>query len=54
MLKDAKTVDTLAEFFVQGMQEIGYEGYLGYELCHPLPPIDGKPAGLDFADVAGG
>jgi sugar phosphate isomerase/epimerase len=37
--------------FVQGMQAIGYEGYLGYELCHPLPLIDGVPAGLDFADT---
>jgi hypothetical protein len=33
------------------MQEIGYEGYLGYELCHPLPAINGAPAGLDFADL---
>jgi hypothetical protein len=32
------------------MQEIGYDGYLGYELCHPLPPVNGAPAGLDFAD----
>jgi sugar phosphate isomerase/epimerase len=44
------TPETYYADFVQGMQEIGYEGYLGYELCHPLPPIDGKPAGLDFAD----
>ena len=32
------------------MDEIGYDGYIGYELCHPLPEINGKPAGLDFAD----
>lgn len=37
--------------FVQGMLEIGYEGYLGYELCHPLPLVDGQPVGLDFADT---
>ena len=37
--------------FAAGMQEIGYEGYLGYELCHPLPKIDGQPAGLEFADL---
>jgi sugar phosphate isomerase/epimerase len=36
--------------FVQGMQDIGYDGYLGYELCHPLPPVDGAPVGIDFAD----
>ena len=45
------TPETYYADFVQGMQEIGYEGYLGYELCHPLPPIDGEPAGLDFADT---
>jgi sugar phosphate isomerase/epimerase len=37
--------------FALGMQEIGYEGYIGYELCHPIPPVDGKPVGLDFADL---
>ena len=37
--------------FALGMQEIGYEGYTGYELCHPIPPVDGKPVGLDFADL---
>lgn len=36
--------------FADGMREIGYDGYTGYELCHPLPPIDGKPVGIDFAD----
>ena len=36
--------------FVQGMREIGYEGYIGYELCHPLPKVDGEPVGIGFAD----
>jgi sugar phosphate isomerase/epimerase len=36
--------------FAIGMQEIGYGGYIGYELCHPLPRIDGQPAGIEFAD----
>lgn len=36
--------------FAMGMRDIGYEGYIGYELCHPLPDVDGKPAGLDFVD----
>jgi sugar phosphate isomerase/epimerase len=36
--------------FVQGMREIGYEGYFGYELCHPLPNVDGAPVGIGFAD----
>ena len=37
--------------FAQGMQDIGYEGYTGYELCHPLPPVNGAPVGIDFADT---
>ena len=37
--------------FALGMQEIGYEGYIGYELCHPLPKVDGEPAGIEFADT---
>src|SRR3954466_5597127 len=37
--------------FAQGMRDIGYDGYTGYELCHPLPKIEGRPAGLDFADL---
>jgi sugar phosphate isomerase/epimerase len=36
--------------FARGMQDIGYEGYTGYELCHPLPPVNGAPVGIDFAD----
>jgi len=45
------TPETYYADFVQGMQEIGYDGYLGYELCHPLPPVNGEPVGLDFADT---
>jgi sugar phosphate isomerase/epimerase len=36
--------------FAAGMLDIGYNGYTGYELCHPLPSANGKPAGIDFAD----
>ena len=36
--------------FTAGMQDIGYGGYTGYELCHPLPLVDGRRVGLDFAD----
>jgi sugar phosphate isomerase/epimerase len=36
--------------FLRGMVDIGYEGYLGYELCHPLPQIDGVTVGLEFAE----
>ena len=41
--------DYYAEF-TEGMQDIGYAGYTGYELCHPLPPVNGQPVGLEFAD----
>jgi sugar phosphate isomerase/epimerase len=37
--------------FLRGMADIGYEGYLGYELCHPLPKVDGVTVGLEFADL---
>jgi len=37
--------------FAVGMRDIGYDGYTGYELCHPLPPIDGRAPGLEFADL---
>jgi sugar phosphate isomerase/epimerase len=37
--------------FVLGMRDIDYTGYIGYELCHPLPMINGEPAGIEFADT---
>jgi sugar phosphate isomerase/epimerase len=36
--------------FLKGMLDIGYEGYVGYELCHPLPQIEGVTVGLEFAE----
>jgi sugar phosphate isomerase/epimerase len=36
--------------FIRGLQETGYDGYIGYELCHPLPKVDGAAAGIDFVD----
>jgi sugar phosphate isomerase/epimerase len=35
--------------FVRAMREIGYRGYLSYELCHPLPVVDGKTVGIEYA-----
>jgi len=32
------------------MNEIGYSGYMSYELCHPLPVVDGQTVGIEFAD----
>ncbi len=39
---------SLAEML--GLLDIGYEGYAGFELCHPLPEINGQVVGLDFVD----
>lgn len=36
--------------FIRGMKEIGYNGYMGYELCHPLPVVDGQTVGIEFAE----
>lgn len=36
--------------FVKSMREIGYKGYIGYELCHTLPVVNGQTVGLEFAD----
>jgi sugar phosphate isomerase/epimerase len=35
--------------FVHAMRTIGYQGYLSYELCHPLPVVDGQTVGIDYA-----
>jgi sugar phosphate isomerase/epimerase len=36
--------------FALGMRQIGYDGYVGYELCHPLPKVNGRTVGIEFAD----
>jgi sugar phosphate isomerase/epimerase len=36
--------------FIRAMREIGYKGYLGYELCHPLPVKNGQTVDIGFAD----
>jgi sugar phosphate isomerase/epimerase len=33
-----------------GLFDIGYQGYAGFELCHPLPVENGQTVGLDFVD----
>jgi sugar phosphate isomerase/epimerase len=33
-----------------GLFDIGYRGYAGFELCHPLPVENGQTVGLDFVD----
>jgi hypothetical protein len=36
--------------FVHASIDAGYDGYIGYELCHPLPQENGRTVGLDFAE----
>ncbi len=36
--------------FVRAMREINYQGYIGYELCHPLPKVDGQTVGIEYAE----
>jgi len=36
--------------FIRAMHEIGYSGYLSYELCHPLPIVDGRTVGIEYAE----
>jgi sugar phosphate isomerase/epimerase len=45
------TPETYYAEFAQGMRDIGYDGFTGYELCHPLPKVDGQTVGLEFADL---
>ncbi len=33
-----------------GLLEIGYRGYAGFELCHPLPKVNGQTVGIEFVD----
>ncbi len=36
--------------FIRAMHEIGYSGYLSYELCHPLPKVRGRTVGVEYAE----
>jgi len=36
--------------FIRAMREIGYSGYLSYELCHSLPIVNGQTVGIEYAD----
>ncbi len=50
---DGKIIPKEDEFLadqVRGLLDIGYRGYLGYELCHPLPVVNGRLPGIDYVD----
>jgi len=36
--------------FIKAMNEIGYSGYMSYELCHSLPMVSGKTVGIEYAE----
>ncbi|MCI0660849.1 MAG: sugar phosphate isomerase/epimerase, partial [Acidobacteria bacterium] len=36
--------------FISLLEEIGYDGYFSYELCHPLLSEAHEPLGLDYVD----
>jgi len=35
--------------FARAMHDIGYHGYISYELCHQLPAVNGETVGIEFA-----
>jgi sugar phosphate isomerase/epimerase len=35
--------------FVRAMREIGYKGYMSYELCHELPVVNGQTVDIGYA-----
>ena len=49
MAWSAKTPTTYYRDFVRAMIEIGYEGYLSYELCHQLPVENGQTVDIEYA-----
>lgn len=36
--------------FLQALLETGYRGSIGFELCSPLPVVDGRTVGIEFVD----
>lgn len=38
--------------FVRALLEIGYRGWMNYELCHPLPVINGRTVGIEYVDAS--
>jgi sugar phosphate isomerase/epimerase len=44
------TAEEFSLAFVRAMREIGYQGYVGYELCHPLPVVNQQTVGVEYAE----
>lgn len=45
-----KKVEDYYPHFIRAMNSIGYEGWYSYELCHPLPVVNGQRVGIDFVE----
>jgi sugar phosphate isomerase/epimerase len=35
--------------FVRSMRDVGYQGYMSYELCHSLPVVNGQTVDISYA-----
>jgi sugar phosphate isomerase/epimerase len=51
---EIKKVEQYLPDFITAMNSIGYEGWYSYELCHPLPVVNGEKVGIDFVDNCAG
>jgi sugar phosphate isomerase/epimerase len=43
-------VEVYYPHFIKAMNSIGYDGWYSYELCHPLPVVNGERVGIDFVE----
>jgi len=49
--EDEQKAERYLPAFVNAMKGIGYEGWYSYELCHPLPVVNGEKVGIEFVDM---
>lgn len=45
-----KKVEVYYPQFIKAMNSIGYDGWYSYELCHPLPVVNGQRVGIEFVE----
>jgi sugar phosphate isomerase/epimerase len=51
---EIKKVEQYMPDFIRAMNHIGYKGWYSYELCHPLPVVNGEKVGIDFVEQCAG
>ena len=51
---EVRKVDQYIPDFIKAMNSIGYKGWYSYELCHPLPVVDGEKVGIEFVENCAG